>query len=199
MSYITAAAIATGASLALALALFRSSNSTKSLRKHTAFFGPKLNNGKPFVVFLIGSRVNNWRAVFSSPRTLMQFGMFAVKSFEAADVKKGMLHEERYGNPITGSVIVQYWASFDDLMEFGLKNPEHSESFKQYYQAVDRNQMITIWHETYVVQDYECVYNNTHPIHLAAVPGVELVEIQGREKIHLKHGKERLEEARKYM
>jgi hypothetical protein len=67
---------------------------------------------QPFVVFLIGMRINQWWRfdkwfpVFSAMGKMMRT-LFA-------NPEKGFLHSEFYWS-FKGPILVQYWRSFDDL------------------------------------------------------------------------------------
>ena len=115
---------------------------------------------QPFVVFLIGMRINVWHridkwlpvATAMGPmiRTLMQHK------------EKGLLHVEYFTN-LRGPILVQYWRSFEDLETFA-KNPAdpHLPAWKAFNRAVGSNGVVGIWHETYQITpgQYECVYGN---------------------------------------
>lgn len=115
---------------------------------------------EPFVVFLIGMRINKWwrfdkwlpvaNAMTPMIMTLMKHP------------EKGLLHLESFWN-LNTVAIVQYWRSFEDLEQFA-RNPSdpHLESWKKFNKAVGPDGTVGIWHETYMVDPnkYECIYGN---------------------------------------
>jgi hypothetical protein len=80
------------------------------LGRHTAFLK---NNGQPFVVVLIGARVNSWRALYQHFGAVRQAGMYAANTFAAPDkdVEIGLLYQQKWGHMFlgAGSLSVQYW------------------------------------------------------------------------------------------
>jgi hypothetical protein len=115
---------------------------------------------QPFVVFLIGMRLNQWWRldkwfpVFSAMVTTMRT-LFT-------HPEKGFLHSEFYWN-FQGPILIQYWRSFEDLEKFA-RNPSdpHLRSWKKYNQAVGTEGSVGVWHETYTVDpdQFECIYSN---------------------------------------
>ena len=123
---------------------------------------------QPFVVFLIGMRINKWwrfdawlpvaNAMNPMIRTLVEHP------------QKGFLHAESFWN-FSGPCIIQYWRSLEDLDTFA-RNPSdpHLGPWKKFNQAVGSNGIVGIWHETYLVNpgQYECIYGNMPRFGLAA-------------------------------
>ena len=133
--------------------------------------------GAPFVVFLIGMRINKlWKAhkwlpvARSMGRMIKEVG---------AHPETGFLGVQSWvGNP---SIMVQYWRSFEDLERYAKnRNAEHLPAWAAFNKAVASNGDVGIWHETYRVGpgDYECVYNNMPPFGLAAF--TKMVPATGR-------------------
>ena len=114
----------------------------------------------PFVVFLIGMRINyfwkihNWVPVAMAMRPLM-------KALEK-DPAKGYLNGEFFVYK-RGAAWVQYWKSFEDLEHFA-RSPEepHLAAWQMFNQKVSVNGSVGIWHETYRVGagQSESIYNN---------------------------------------
>jgi hypothetical protein len=133
---------------------------------------------EPFVVFLIGMRINQWwrvdkwLPVFNAMNPMMQ----ALYTHP----EKGFLHAEFFWN-FSGPVLIQYWRSFEDLENFA-RNPSdpHIEPWKKFNQAIGSNGTVGIWHETYLVNpnQFECVYGNMPKFGLAAA--TEHVQAVGR-------------------
>ena len=100
------------------------------------------------VVFLIGMRVNRWRALRSwlpvaaaMPRML--------RELSGADL--GLLEARSY---LSGRVllVVQYWSSFDALEAYA-RDPEaeHLPAWRRFSRLVRDSDAVGIFHETYVV------------------------------------------------
>ena len=115
---------------------------------------------KPFVVFLIGMRINRWWRVdkwwpVASAMTPMLVTLFT-------HPESGFLHAEYFWN-LRGPVLIQYWESFEALEKFA-RNPSdpHLSAWKKFNQAVGSGGSVGIWHETYQVaaDQFECVYGN---------------------------------------
>jgi len=133
---------------------------------------------QPFVVFLIGMRVNRWwrfdkwMPVSAAMNPMLQ-ALFT-------HPEKGFLHAEFFWN-FSGPCLIQYWRSFEDLENFA-RNPSdpHLEPWKKFNQAVGSNGIVGIWHETYLVQpdQFETVYGNMPRFGLAAA--MEHVQAVGR-------------------
>jgi hypothetical protein len=114
----------------------------------------------PFVVFLIGLRINR----------LLAFN----KWVPVAKAMPPML-EELYANPQLGFLAaqtslywpgimtVQYWRSFDHLVDYAQsRNAAHLPAWKAFNQSVGDDGSVGVWHETYQVAagQYECIYAN---------------------------------------
>lgn len=118
------------------------------------------HTGEPFVIFLIGMRINRllavrkWWPVFQA--------MAPMISTLIRHPEKGFL-----GGMTTigwrGPVMIQYWRSFEDLENFARRPSDpHLPAWKRFNQAVGNDGSVGIWHETYLVQpgQFESVYGN---------------------------------------
>ena len=133
---------------------------------------------QPFVVFLIGMRINNfwqfdkWVPV-ANAMTPMLTTLFT-------HPEKGFLHAEFFWN-FTGPVTIQYWRSFEDLENFA-RNPSepHIGPWKKFNQAVGTSGIVGIWHETYLVEpnQFEVFYGNMPKFGLGMA--MEHIEATGR-------------------
>ena len=133
---------------------------------------------QPFVVFLIGMRINKfwrfdkWVPVASAMGPMLQ-SLFT-------NPEKGFLHAEFFWN-FSGPCLIQYWRSFEDLEDFARKPSDpHLGPWKKFNQAVGADGIVGIWHETYTVtpDQFECIYGNMPRFGLAAA--VEHVQAVGR-------------------
>lgn len=135
---------------------------------------------QPFVVFLIGMRVNRFRAfrkwmpvANAMPpmlRTLYQHP------------QKGFLGGENFFRvwPLT-TMLLTYWRSFEDLERFAhAKDDPHLGAWRAFSQAIGSDGTVGIWHETYLIAPghYESVYANMPAFGLAQATAH--VPVQGR-------------------
>ena len=114
----------------------------------------------PFVVFLIGFRINR----------LLAFNKWI-------PVAKAMppILTELYTNPRLGFLggfsslywpgimVTQYWRSFDHLVDYAQsRNAAHLPAWKAFNQNIGDDGTVAIWHETYQVAPgkYEAIYVN---------------------------------------
>ena len=132
----------------------------------------------PFVVFIIGMRVNHWwqfwkwlPVVMAMSRMLRQL---------KAHPSKGLLGLESF---ITGrtTLMMQHWQSFAHLERFA-RNPDdpHLSAWRAFNRNVGGNGSVGIYHETYLVQAgaYETLYGNMPAFGLGAAS--QLVPATGR-------------------
>ena len=125
---------------------------------------------EPFVVFLIGMRVNRpfavrkWIEIFQAFPTMLRV--------LSERPEKGYLHGELFFRfPPLMPVLISYWRSFDDLERFARdKNDPHLEAWRSFNQKVGGDGTVGIWHETYLIEPgkYENVYANMPAFGLAA-------------------------------
>lgn len=121
----------------------------------------------PFVVFLIGMRVNNLWALRKWWFTATAMGPMVKELL--AHPEMGLLHAQSYAY-WRGAALVQYWRSFEDLQRFSRQsNQLHLPAWKRFNQMIGADGSVGIWHETYLVQagQYECIYGNMPKMGLA--------------------------------
>jgi hypothetical protein len=133
----------------------------------------------PFVVFLIGMRINKlwkvrkWLSVFvAMQRMLRELG---------GRPESGFLGASRYFGSLRRPMLIQYWRSFDHLESFARnRDAAHWPAWVDFNRRVGSSGDVGIWHETYLVPagGYECIYNNMPPTGLGAV--ATLVPAAGR-------------------
>lgn len=120
---------------------------------------------EPFVVFLIGMRVNRWRSV----RTWWRVGaaMPRMLSELQRDPAAGFLGGESwFGNP---TVMIQYWRSVEDLERYATDaSRTHRPAWAAFNKAVASTGEVGIWHEMYRIRpgDFETIYSNMPPFGL---------------------------------
>ncbi len=125
---------------------------------------------EPFVVFLIGFRVNKFWS-FSKWLPVAQ-AMSPMLRTLYRNPEKGFLGGENFFRvaPVT-SLLLSYWRSFEDLENFARSPSEpHLAAWKAFNKAVGSDGSVGIWHETYLVDagKYEAIYGNMPKFGLAA-------------------------------
>jgi hypothetical protein len=114
----------------------------------------------PFVVFLIGMRINRLLALHKWPRVAA--AMPAMLAELRRDPSLGLLHAE-YFLYWRGVAVVQYWKSFDQLHAYAhARDAKHLPAWTEFNRRIGSDGSVGIWHETYTVTpgQYECVYAN---------------------------------------
>ncbi len=120
----------------------------------------------PFVVFLIGLRVNKpwkirtwWPAFVAMPRMLKELERDPATGFLGAQSSLGM--------------IVQYWRSFEDLERYANSRDHlHWPAWRAFNRRVRNSRGDAgIWHETFLVEAgaYEAIYSGVPPRGLGRV------------------------------
>lgn len=115
---------------------------------------------EPFVVFLIGMRINKLLAFNKWMPTAMAMNPMLQTLYTYPE--KGFLGGEYFLN-WRGITLLQYWRSFEDLERFARHPSEpHLAAWKRFNQTIGADGSVGFWHETYRVQsnDFECVYGN---------------------------------------
>jgi hypothetical protein len=135
-------------------------------------------SSEPFVVFLIGMRINR----------LLAFGSWtcvaAAMPRMIAELKRqpelGLLHAEFFLY-WRGVAVVQYWRSFEQLHAYAhARNAAHLPAWAEFNRRIGGNGVVGIWHETYTIApgQYESVYANMPRFGLGAA--TEHVKVAGR-------------------
>ena len=133
----------------------------------------------PFVVFLIGMRINKpwkvhkwWPVASAMPRMLSEL---------ARRPESGMLAGQMWSGRTT--ILVQYWRTIDQLMAYAKdKESEHLPAWRDFNRAIGTSGDVGVWHETYFVEPgaYESIYVNMPPFGLGRA-GALLPATQGRQ------------------
>jgi hypothetical protein len=125
----------------------------------------------PFVVFLIGMRINRpWRVSEWLP---VSRAMGPMLNELYSHPEKGFLGGETFlsvGN--RSAVLLQYWRSFDHLDRFARNRDDpHLPAWREFNRRTARTGSVGIWHETYLVEAgrYEAIYGNMPLFGLAKV------------------------------
>lgn len=115
---------------------------------------------EPFVVFLIGMRVNHFFR-FNKWMTVAR-AMPPMIAELKRDPKLGLLHAE-FMIYWRGVTTVQYWRSFEHLRAYAhARDAAHLPAWAEFNRRIGGNGSVGIWHETYVVQpgQYEAIHVN---------------------------------------
>jgi hypothetical protein len=123
---------------------------------------------EPFVVFIIGMRVNKFFAFKKWISTAQAMGPMIRTLYEHPE--KGFLGGEFFFKWRT-TLLVSYWRSFDDLEKFARNQDDpHLEPWRRFNKLVGTDGTVGIYHETYMIQPghYEAVYGNMPVFGLAA-------------------------------
>ena len=122
----------------------------------------------PFVVFIIGMRVNKFFAFRKWIATAMAMGPMIRTLYEHPE--KGFLGAQTFFN-LRGVVTIQYWRSFEDLERFARdKNDPHLAAWRRFNKSIGSDGSVGIWHESFLVDagKYEALYGNMPVFGLAS-------------------------------
>ncbi len=112
----------------------------------------------PFVVFLIGMRINKLWAVHKWFPVAQAMGPMLTDLYRHPE--KGFLGGS-LAFTLNGPLLIQYWRSFEDLEHFARTPADpHWPAWKRFYQYSKSGDAVGIWHETYLIQpdQYEAIY-----------------------------------------
>src|SRR5262245_37738584 len=122
----------------------------------------------PFVVFLIGMRINRLLAVGRWLPTAQ--AMTRMLRSLRVHPEKGFMGAEPFLYP-GGLGLIQYWRSFEELERFARSPSEpHLAAWRRFNRTVGADGSVGIWHETYLVEagKHEALYGNMPLFGLAA-------------------------------
>jgi hypothetical protein len=114
----------------------------------------------PFVVFLIGMRVNRWWKPWKYLPVFRAMGRMLPELMRQPDL--GLLHARTHFG-FRNVLLVQYWRSYEALEAYAVaRDRAHLPAWAAFNTAVASNGDVGIWHETYRIApgDYENVYGN---------------------------------------
>jgi hypothetical protein len=126
---------------------------------------------EPFVVFLIGMRVNRLFALRSWIGVAASMGPMLAEL--RRDPGLGLLHAEPFLY-WRGIGLLQYWRSFDDLHAYAhARDARHLPAWAEFNRRIGNNGSVGIWHETYTVGggQFESIYDNMPRFGLARATG----------------------------
>jgi hypothetical protein len=119
----------------------------------------------PFVVFVIGMRINKLFSVHKWLPVARAMGPMIRELYQNPDT--GFISHELYLSG-RGPVLLQYWRSYDQLETYA-RGGLHLEAWKKFNRSVGTDGTVGIFHETYRIEpgNYECVYGNMPVMGLA--------------------------------
>jgi hypothetical protein len=125
---------------------------------------------EPFVVFLIGMRVNKFWSLSKWLPVAQAMSPMLKTLYE--NPEKGFLGGENFFrlSPVA-TLLLSYWRSFEDLENFARSPSEpHLKAWQSFSKAIGADGSVGIWHETYLVDagKYEAVYANMPKFGLGA-------------------------------
>ncbi|MBE9192259.1 DUF4188 domain-containing protein [Gloeocapsopsis crepidinum LEGE 06123] len=133
---------------------------------------------EPFVVFLIGMRINQFFAFSKWIPTARAMAPMLNTLYQHPE--KGFLGGENFFY-WRGAGLIQYWRSFEDLERFA-RNPAdpHLAAWQHFSRAIGNDGSVGIWHETYLIEpgNYKAIYGNMPIFGLASA--TKHVPITGR-------------------
>jgi hypothetical protein len=117
-------------------------------------------SGEPFVVFLIGMRVNRLFALRKWTRVAA--AMPPMLAELKRDPSLGLLHAQFFMY-WRGVGTIQYWRSFEQLHAYAhARDAAHLPAWAEFNRRIGGNGSVGVWHETYTVSQgqYEAIYAN---------------------------------------
>ncbi|GAK40916.1 DUF4188 domain-containing protein [Paenibacillus urinalis] len=119
----------------------------------------------PFVVFIIGMRINRLLAFHKWVPVAKAMGPMIKELYQNPEI--GFMSTEFFWN-WRGITLLQYWRTYDQLEKYA-RGGTHLVEWKKFNQSVGTNGTVGIYHETYMIQpgQYECIYGNMPKFGLA--------------------------------
>ncbi|MBT2387097.1 DUF4188 domain-containing protein [Streptomyces sp. ISL-11] len=133
------------------------------------------------VVFLVGMRVNRWRAVRHWLPTLV--AMPRMLKELSADPDSGLLGYRMLSAGPRAPMVVQYWESREKLLAYASASDKRHRPARAAFNRRARGSggNMGVWHEMYLVPagSYETLYGGMPPVGLGAAYGTEPVRRRG--------------------
>lgn len=123
---------------------------------------------EPFVVFIIGMRINKWWALHKWLPVALAMGPMLKTLYQHPE--KGFLAGQNFINGRT-TLLISYWRSFEALETFARsKDDPHLAAWQRFNKAIGGDGSVGIYHETYQVQPgaHETLYGNMPVFGLAS-------------------------------
>ncbi|MDZ5783362.1 DUF4188 domain-containing protein [Marinococcus luteus] len=141
-------------------------------------------------VFIIGMRINRWRAVHKWLPVLLAMPPM-IKEL-SINKELGCMGLQSYIQ-FPATMMIQYWNSEEQLLAYA-KEPKHLKAWRTFNKRTKGNDAVGIYHETYIVPKgaYESIYVNMPSFGLGKAIGTEPVtKANGtaKERLNRKAGK----------
>lgn len=136
----------------------------------------------PFVVFIIGMRVNRLFALHKWIPVAKAMGPMIKELYQNSEI--GFISTEVLWN-WRGITLLQYWRTYEQLEQYA-RGGTHLEAWKKFNKSVGTDGTVGIYHETYKIEpgQYECIYGNMPKFGLAKagkhIPAVGRMETSRR-------------------
>ncbi len=142
----------------------------------------------PFVVFIIGMRVNKLLAFHKWVPVASAMGGMLKELHEHPEL--GFLGNTAHFNSREITQI-QYWRSYEHLEHYARNSRNHLTAWRKFNQSVGTDGTVGIFHETYLVEagKYECLYGNM-PVWGLAKAGEHVPAVGKRETARRRLGGE---------
>ncbi|GGH20113.1 DUF4188 domain-containing protein [Paenibacillus segetis] len=119
----------------------------------------------PFVVFIIGMRINRFFAFHKWIPVAKAMGPMVKELYQNPEI--GFISTEFFLN-WRGITLLQYWRSYEQLEKYA-RGGIHLDAWKKFNKSVGTDGTVGIYHETYMIHpgQYECIYGNMPKFGLA--------------------------------
>ncbi|MDX5892612.1 DUF4188 domain-containing protein [Rubrobacter radiotolerans] len=135
---------------------------------------------EPFVVFMMGVRVNRFLLIWKWLPVLLSLRAMLREVRE--NRKSGFLGGQTFFS-WRSVTLIQYWTSYEDLERYARDpNSGHLPAWRRFNQKVRRSGAVGLWHEAYTVgaAEYEAIYADV-PVSGLAKATLHMPAIGGRE------------------
>lgn len=137
---------------------------------------------EPFVVFLVGMRINQLWALHRWLPVFLAMTRMLIELHK--NPHKGMLNAQTRFS-WREFMVQSYWHSYEELEDYArtMKN-EHLPAWKKFNQTIGAQGSVGIWHETFLIapKQYECVYVNMPVSGLAKAKNTDFVKATGTQE-----------------
>lgn len=123
---------------------------------------------EPFVVFVMGMRINRIRSV--SKWTATARGLMSMLRYLKRYPEKGLLGS-KLSVSWRGLTLIQYWRSSEDIEKFARStNDPHNSAWREFNKTIGAEGSVGVWDESYLVEpgQFEAIYYNMPVTGLAA-------------------------------
>ncbi|WP_400162856.1 DUF4188 domain-containing protein [Brevibacillus sp. TJ4] len=113
----------------------------------------------PFVVFVIGMRINRYWAVHKWVPVAKAMGGMVKELYQHPEL--GFLGTSFHMNSRELTQI-QYWRSYEHLENYARHGHQHLTAWRNFNKRIGTDGSVGVFHETYLVEagKYECLYAN---------------------------------------